>query len=82
MKKILKAFSAAVIFAAVSSVAVAQTNAFNSGLREATARTVEDDVYNLMNVITWDQLKFKKHFGFVNLLGTNDDLNLAFATYT
>ncbi len=78
MKKILKAFSAAVIFAAVSSVAFAET----SGLRTASALTVEDDVYNLMNVITWDQLKFKKHFGFVDLLGTNDDLNIAFATYT
>ena len=83
MKKILKAFSAAVIFAAVSSVSFADpVVGHTSGLREATAWTVEDDVYNLMNVITWDQLKFKKHFGFVNLLGTNDDLNLAFATYT
>ncbi len=82
MKKSLKLLSAALAFAAAASFAAAQPAVNTSGLREATAYTVEDDVYDLMNVITWNRLQFDKYFGFVDIDGTDDQLNLAVATHT
>lgn len=64
MKKSLKVVAAAAIFASAAALSV---SAQVSGLREATASTVEDDVYSLMNVIDWDKLKFKSLFGFTSI---------------
>lgn len=38
-----------------------------SGLREATAETIEDDVYDLTNVNTWQRLDVENVFGYVGV---------------
>ncbi|MBO4404325.1 MAG: hypothetical protein J5780_03235, partial [Treponema sp.] len=78
MRKTVKVIAAAALFATASVFTVSAEN--ESGLYKATASTVEDDVYDLNNVITWNRLKFDKYFGFTSIDSASEG-NLALATH-
>ncbi len=77
MKKSLKMIS---VVASVFMFATIQLMAETSGLRSGTAYTIEDDVYDLMDVNTWQRLEFDKFFGFTSI-NSNSSGNFAIATH-
>lgn len=79
MKKLISIFTGfALAFCANLS---AETQGLRtSGLRAGTASTIEDDVYDLMNVNTWQRLEFEKVFGFTSI-NSNSSANVAAAIH-
>lgn len=47
----------------------------------ATARTIEDDAYNFMNVISWSKLDFNKFYAKTSIYTSASSGNLGFATH-
>ena len=62
--------------ALIAFTAIATLTAETSGLRIGTAYTIQDDVYDLNNVITWNRLDFNKFIGFTNISSSSEG-NLA-----
>ena len=59
--------SAVCMYASATDISLQPTN---SGLRQATANAIEDDVYHLTDVNSWDKLEFDKVFGFLGINST------------
>ncbi len=63
MRKNTKLFAAAL----VALTAISTLSAETSGLRIGSGHTIQDDVYDLNNVITWNRLKFNNFMGFTSI---------------
>ena len=84
MKKSIKNIAVAIALGTASTMAFAEphdSGAFDSGFRQASAYSVEDDVYTLMNVNDWKKLQFTNMFGFIDVEGTANKGNFAVATH-
>lgn len=77
MKSFRKIIIAGIMLTGISFNAVA----LNSAAYIGSAETIEDDVYSLMNVLTWNKLKFENFYGFTNINSVSSG-NLAFAFHT
>lgn len=77
MKSLRKIIIAGIILTGISFNAAA----LNSAAYEGSAQTIEDDVYSLMNILTWNKLKFENFYGFTNINSVSSG-NLAFAFRT
>lgn len=72
MKTIKKILGLALVAFSTISLLTAET----SGLRIGSAYTIQDDVYDLNNLITWNRLDFDKFIGFTNISSSSEG-NLA-----